>query len=130
MPRHTTLRRFLSGTLLLLAAVSGVLVQWQRIQVDSEAADSSASIVDPANRQLTLRDSLLSLPSSVTVDSVLIGEAGRPVRLLGPTLIAWDDPGEGGDARSAILLHPPVVEALRQVAEDEGFVLEIRSTRQ
>jgi hypothetical protein len=30
---------------------------------------------------------------------------------------------------SAILLHPPV-EALRKVAEDEGFTLEVRSTRE
>jgi hypothetical protein len=93
--------------------------------------DSNAPIVeDQADRQLTLRDSLMSLPGSVTVDSVLIREAGSPVRLVGPTLIAWDDPGEAGDARSAILLHSPVVAALRQVAEEEGFTLAVRSTRQ
>jgi hypothetical protein len=130
MSRHTTLRRLLSGTLLLIAAVSGVLVQRQWTQLDSETADTPDTLIaEQPDRQLTLRDSLMSLPGSLTVDSLLIDEAARPVRLLGPTLIAWDDPGEGGDARFAILLHPPVVEALRQVAEDEGFALEIRSTR-
>src|SRR5262245_30811089 len=125
MSRHTTLGRLLSGTLLLVAAASGVLVQRQLTHTDSDT-----QIAEEPDRQLTLRDSLMSLPGSLTVDSVLIDEAGRPVRLVGPTLIAWDDPGEAGDPRSAILLHPPVVEALREVAEDEGFALEIRSTRQ
>src|SRR5262244_2778208 len=124
MSRHTTLRRLLSGTLLLVAAASGVLVQRQLTHTDSDT-----QIAEEPDRQLTLRDSLMSLPGSLTVDSVLIDEAGRPVRLVGPTLIPCRDPGEAGAARSSLLLHPPVVAALRQVAEDEGFTLEIRSTR-
>ena len=131
MSRQTTLRRLLSGTLLLFAAVSGVLVQRQWMHRDSETSDTPDTLsAEQPDRQLTLRDSLLSLPGDVTVDTSLIRRAGTPVRLVGPTLIAWDDPGEAGDARFAILLHPPVVEALREVAADEGFALEIRSTRQ
>ncbi len=126
MPRPAAFRRVAKESLILVAALSGMLVERQWAHRDSNAP----IVEDQADRQLTLRDSLMSLPGFVTADSAIIRKAGSPVRLLGPTLIAWDDPGTAGDARSAILLHPPVVEALRKVAEDEGFTLEVRSTRQ
>jgi hypothetical protein len=125
MSPQSALRRVLFGNLMLIAALGGMLVQ-QRWHKDS----NPTIVADRGDRQVTLRDSLMSLPGFVTVDSAIIRKAGGPVRLLGPTLIAWDDPGAAGDARSAILLHPPVVEAIRKVAEDEGFTLEVRSTRQ
>ncbi|HSE66788.1 MAG TPA: hypothetical protein VLB12_07365, partial [Gemmatimonadales bacterium] len=126
MSPHAAIRGVLFGNLMLIAALSGILVQQRWAYRDSNAA----IVADEVDRQLTLRDSLMSLPGFVTMDSAIIREAGSPVRLVGPTLIAWDDPGAAGDARSAILLHPPVVVALRKVAEDEGFTLEVRSTRE
>lgn len=126
MSPQAALRRVLFGNLMLIAALGGMLVQQRWAHEDS----NTTTVADGGDRQLTLRDSLMSLPGFVTVDSAIIRKAESPVRLLGPTLIAWDDPGTAGDARSAILLHPPVVEALRKVAEDEGFTLEVRSTRQ
>ncbi|HEY7027982.1 MAG TPA: hypothetical protein VH438_10270 [Gemmatimonadales bacterium] len=126
MSPHAATRGVLLGHLMLVAALSGMLVQQRWAHPDSKPT----IVADRADRQVTLRDSLMNLPGPVTEDSVLIRKAASPVRLVGPTLIAWDDPGALGDARSAILLHPPVVEALRKVAEDEGFTLEIRSTRQ
>jgi len=126
MSPQTALRRVLLGNFMLIAALGGMLVQQQWAHEDS----NTTIVADQGDRQVTLRDSLMSLPGFVTVDSAIIRKAESPVRLLGPTLIAWDDPGATGDARSAILLHPPVVEALRKVAEDEGFALEVRSTRQ
>jgi hypothetical protein len=126
MSPQTGLRRVLFGNLMLIAALGGMLVQQRLAHQDS----NSLIAADLGDRQMTLRDSLMSLPGFVTVDSAIIRKAESPVRLVGPTLIAWDDPGTAGDVRSAILLHPPVVEALRKVAEDEGFTLEVRSTRQ
>ena len=126
MSPQTGLRRVLFGNLMLIAALGGMLVQQRWAHEDSD----STIVAEEGDRQVTLRDSLMSLPGFVTVDSAIIRTAESPVRLVGPTLIAWDDPGTAGDARSAILLHPPVVEALRKVAEDEGFTLEVRSTRQ
>jgi len=126
MSPQTGLRRVLFGNLMLIAALGGMLVQQRWAHEDSDTTIDA----DQGDRQVTLRDSLMSLPGFVTVDSAVIRKAASPVRLIGPTLIAWDDPGTTGDPRSAILLHPPVVAALRKVAEDEGFTLEVRSTRQ
>ena len=109
MSPQSALRRVLFGNLMLIAALGGMLVQQRLAHQDS----NSTIVAEHGDRQVTLRDSLMSLPGFVTVDSAIIRTAESPVRLVGPTLIAWDDPGTAGDD----LLGNPVAPAGRGASE-------------
>jgi len=71
MSPQTGLRRVLFGNLMLIAALGGMLVQQRWAHEDSDTTIDA----DQGDRQVTLRDSLMSLPGFVTVDSAIIRTA-------------------------------------------------------
>jgi hypothetical protein len=62
MSPQTALRRVLFGNLMLIAALGGMLVQQRWAHQDS----NTTIVADGGDRQVTLRDSLMSLPGFVT----------------------------------------------------------------